>query len=189
MTMAAASTGLSAAGSLLQGVGGYKAGKFNAQQLEQAALQAERDGVAEVAAVRSSARAAIGQQVAAQFSNGFEGGSGSALDALTESQINAALDALTVRRQAQAKAQSLRAQGALARMQGRNALLQGMFGAGSTIIAQRADWAAARRGLTPASASMAPQARPSGGSQAPMSEGGAQGSAGIRWSPPATRGI
>ena len=93
----------------------------------------------------------MGDQVAAQFNNGFQGGSGSALDALRESKVNAALDALEIRRQAMGKAAALRASAKQAKTEGRFALLSGILQAGSTVQRQNADWADARRGQTPRS--------------------------------------
>ena len=136
-------------GPLAQGVGGYRAGNFNAAAREVDATNAERDGAAEEAQIRDSARMAIGQQLAAQGANGFQMGTGSALDALTQSQINATLDALTARRAAAAKATTLRVSGAIEKAKGRNALLEGLTGAASALAGYSSDWAAARSGVTP----------------------------------------
>jgi hypothetical protein len=98
---------------------------------------------------RQSARSSPGQ-----FSNGFEGGSGTALDALRESQVNAALDAMAVRRQGIGRSDALEAEGRQAQTEGRFALASGVLGAASPIGGMKSDWAQARSGQsTPAPSS------------------------------------
>jgi hypothetical protein len=86
---------MQAAGQIIGGVASYEAGKFNRATANTEAIEIERYGAQEELRVRDAARQAIGNQVAAQGANGFQQGTGSALDALQESQVNAALDALT----------------------------------------------------------------------------------------------
>ncbi|WP_339527799.1 hypothetical protein, partial [Pseudomonas sp. EL_65y_Pfl2_R96] len=64
-------------------------------------------------------------------------------------QINATLDALTIRRQAASRARGLRIQGAQAYSAGSNALVQGMFGA----AAHGVDWANSNKGQSGGGAS------------------------------------
>lgn len=135
-----------AVGSLVSGVASYETGKYNRAVSNTMATEAERDGAVSESRVRDAARMAIGQQVAAQGANGFQQGTGSAIDALTQSQINATLDALTIRRQAASKARGLRIQGAQAYSAGSNALVQGMFGAAAHGVQQSNDWAHAKAG-------------------------------------------
>lgn len=142
------SMGLQAAGGLVKGVAGYKAGRANKKAFYADAIEQEKAGNAQAIQVRDQARQVIGNQVAAQFSNGFQGGTGSALDALGESQINATLDMLQVRRDAASKAMSARAQGDQALQQGKFALLSGVIEAGSSISSGIHDWAAAKKGTT-----------------------------------------
>lgn len=137
---------LMAAGSIVKGVGGLKAGNANARALNREARGTELQGVAEEARVRDAARASMGEQIAAQFANGMQGGTGSALDALRESKVNAALDILEIRRQANARAMELRAQGRQQKRQGRFALIEGLIGAASAGYQANQDWADARRG-------------------------------------------
>lgn len=132
--------GAQAAGQLIGGVGAYEAGRFNQATARTEAIEVERAGAAEELRVREAARMAMGAQVAAQGANGFQQGTGSALDALTQSQVNATLDALNVRRAAAAQARSRRIAGSIAKAQGDNALVQGMLGAAATSI----DWAGQR---------------------------------------------
>ena len=112
--------------------------------------------MAEAARIRDAARMAMGEQVAAQGSNGFQQGTGSALDALAQSQVNAAFDALTVRQTAAARARARRIEGDIAYAAGSNALTQGMIGAASSVYEMKQDWASARAGST------APAERPRG---------------------------
>lgn len=138
-----------AVGKVVQGVGGLLQGNANARALKRQSREELIAGAEEESRVRDAARATMGDQVAAQFSNGFQGGTGSALDALRESKINATLDALAIRRTAMGKARSLMTQAKQAKTEGRFALLSGILQAGSTVNQQRTDWADARRGQTP----------------------------------------
>lgn len=140
--------GFQAAGKLIQGVAGYEAGRFNQAASRTEAIEIERAGAAEEARVREAARLQIGQQLAAQGGNGFAMGTGSALDALEQSQVNATLDALNVRREAAMRARAARVAGSIARAEGDNALVAGMFGAASGVSSMRSDWAAARSGTS-----------------------------------------
>lgn len=116
-------------GKIIEGTAAYDSGKYNQAASQNQAINAERDGTVVEGRVRDAARLAIGQQIGAQGADGFQMGTGSAIDALTQSQINATLDALTARRTAAAKAQGLRAQGDLAYTAGKNARVQGYLGA------------------------------------------------------------
>lgn len=137
------------AGNLVQGVAGYETGKFNRAMSETEAVEAERTGTVEEGRVRDAARMAIGAQLAAQGSNGFQMGTGSALDALQQSQINAALDGLTVRQNAAARARSARTEGKIAYAKGENDLVAAGFGAAAAAAQTRSDWASSRTGSTP----------------------------------------
>ena len=137
---------LMVAGAVVKGVGGLAAGAQNKRVLFEQARAEQMQGAAEELRIRDAARQAMGEQVAGQFSNGFEGGTGSALDALTQSQINATLDALTVRRDAASRAKSLRAQGRQAMTGAMFGAASDIIGAGSSVIGAKADWAAAKQG-------------------------------------------
>ena len=148
---------MQAGGQIVQGVGGLLAGNANSKALKKQSRETLASGVAEEARIREAARGTMGDQIAAQFSNGMMGGGGSALDALRESKINSTLDALEIRRQAIGKAQALNAQAKQAKTEGRFALASGILGAGSSIASGRADWADARRGQTSGGGSSAPK--------------------------------
>ncbi|WP_310532510.1 hypothetical protein [Novosphingobium sp.] len=142
---------LAIVGPIVQGVGGFVANRKNAANLEAQATEEVNAGENQAMRVRAQARHAIGGQIAAQFSNGFEGGTGSALDWLAESQVQATLDMLELRRQAGSKARSLKSQASQARTQGWFDLVGGLVGAGATAHQQQIDkqrvesnWAAPR---------------------------------------------
>lgn len=134
---------LAVAGPIIEGVGGFVASRKNAANLERQAVEEVNAGESQAMRVRAQARNAMGGQIAAQFSNGFEGGTGSALDFLAESQVQATLDMLELRRQAGSKARSLKSQASMARTQGWFDLVGGLIGAGSAAKGQSNDWAAA----------------------------------------------
>lgn len=135
-----------AAGSLIQGVGGAMAGRSNKKAAFAAADEDERASVEEQTEIRKNARRTIGSQLAAQWSNGMEGGSGTALDGLRESMLEAALDVVTVRRLGVSKAKALRAQGKAAEREGYFALASGVLGAASSAHSMKTDWAQANTG-------------------------------------------
>ena len=137
---------IAAAGALAQGVGGFMAGNADKAAAYGQAHEEELAAASQVRASREDARSRIGELLAAQNSNGLEGGSGTALDALRESQVNAALDAMELRRQGDLKARSLRTQGDSRQREGRFALLSGVLGAGSQYLGMKHDWAQARSG-------------------------------------------
>lgn len=137
---------LPAAGQLFQGIAGYSAGKRNAAALREQATMAIDTGVAQEARVRAAARAAVGDQIAGQWSNGFEGGTGSAIDAVRESMIQGAMDAMTVRRDAALRAQAYDAEAANAEAEGTNSLLSGLIGGAAKAWSAKNDWAVAHAG-------------------------------------------
>lgn len=135
-----------AAGSILQGIGGYQSGQYNKKVAKANARVAMLEGMEEASRIRAAGRMATGRQIAAQAESGFEVGTGSAWDTLLESQTNIELQAMDRFRQARATAAGFRAQGALAAQQGKNALIQGVFGAASSVISAKSDYAAAGGG-------------------------------------------
>ncbi len=133
---------LSIGGSLLKARAANKAGNAQQKVAYGQALEEETAGAAQELQIREAARKAIGAQAAAGSSNGFRGDTGSALDAITESQTNMVLDAMRVRREAASKARSLREQGNQARSAGRMSAIESLIGGASSVIGMRSDWAA-----------------------------------------------
>jgi hypothetical protein len=143
-------SGLGALGKVIQGIGASTAGSQSQKILDQEATQTQQAGVQQELQLRASARQAIGEQVAGQFSNGFLGGTGSALDLLHQSQVNAALDVMNLRQQYTSKAQALQFQGEQAEAAGRSQLIGSLFSAAGGLISKKEDWATSRMGLLPA---------------------------------------
>lgn len=136
---------LAIAGPIIKGVSGKIAGDKNAKRLRAQEREEQVTAVADRNRVREEVRSAIGMQVAAQVANGLEGGSGTALDALRQSQIEGALDVLEMRRQGELRARALRTAAKDAKRAGNMALIEGIVGAGSSVIKGRSDWAQERR--------------------------------------------
>lgn len=139
---------IGAASGVLQGVGGLLAGNANARAAREQAREEERAAAGQVRRVREDTRRGIGEQLAALGGGGFEGASsgGTALDLLRQSQVEAALDVLELRRQGALKARSLRREASLASREGKFALLGGFLGGASDFVRQRNDWAQAHGG-------------------------------------------
>lgn len=138
------SAGLLIAGTALKVHGQISAGVHNKRVAYARAQEEERAGSQKELQIRAVARKAIGEQVAAQASNGFLGDTGSALEALAESQINRESDVLNVRREAMGRAQSLRAEGDYAK---RTAFMDAagtIIGAAQQGYKMQSDWSAAK---------------------------------------------
>lgn len=144
--LAAALPFAAAAGSLIQGVGGVLAGRKNKKRAFAQAREETRAANEEESEVRKNARRAIGAQLAAQWGNGLEGGTGTALDALRESQVESALDAMAVRRQGRSRNAALREQGKAAEREGYFSGASALLGAASSFGGMKADWANAQAG-------------------------------------------
>lgn len=139
---------LAAAGPIVQGIGANAAGNHNRKVAYEQALEEERATNEEALLLRDEARRKIGEQLGAQWANGFTGDSGSALDAIRESQINAALDVMERRRQGAGRARSLREEGDQRRREGRFALASGILQGVGNAVSMGTDWAQARQGST-----------------------------------------
>lgn len=146
--LAAAAPFIAAGASIVKGVGGYMAGRANKKAADAQARSEINASTAQESQIRQQARAKMGQQIAGQWGNGLEGGTGSALDALAQSQIEAALDVMEVRKQGVSQYQALRAQGKQAARQGAFDLAGGLLGAASSVSGSQTDWAQARSGTT-----------------------------------------
>lgn len=143
---------LTIGGGLIKAAGQSNAGTQSRNVLYQQASEAEKVGSAEELRIREAAGKVIGQQRAAQAGNGFAGDSGSALDALRESQINLALDVLQLRRDAAARARSLREEGDMRRTEGRMGAVATLFESAAAAWQMKGDWAAARQAFGPSQA-------------------------------------
>lgn len=128
---------------IMAGEAATREGNFNQAIANRNAVEAERDGSAEVDRVRYAMRQQIGQQLVAQGGSGLEMGTGSAADAIAESQVNGVLDAMTLRRKAKAQGDAYRMQGAYAKMEAGDKSRGAYFGAAAATIKAAADYAAA----------------------------------------------
>jgi hypothetical protein len=137
---------IAAAGSLVQGAGGLMAGQHNSKALRAQGREELRAAGESERELRKDARRKIGAQLAAQWGNGMEGGTGTSLDALRESELEAVLDAREVRRQGTSRAASLRSQAKQEERQGYFAAAEGLLGAASGFGGMKNDWAQARVG-------------------------------------------
>lgn len=142
-----------AAASVVKGIGSYVASRRQSKALKGQATEEENAGAAQSLRIREQARRAIGDQLAGQSSNGFLGGTGTALDSILESQTNAALDAMMVQRDAATKARALRSEAKMRRTEGYMGLASGLVGAAGSIGAANDDWAQASRGSSSSSGS------------------------------------
>jgi len=140
------SAGMQIAGQVIGAIGTYRQGVWQKKQDYANALAVEQAGSAQEARVRDAAREATGNQIAGQFANGMQGGTGSAIDAVNQSLVNGALDALTIRQGAAAKADTLRTEGNVAKTTSVFNTMTALLGAGSSAVKMNSDWAAASRG-------------------------------------------
>lgn len=136
-------SGIAAGGALIKGIGGYEAGKFNAKVARYNQMIAASDNVAQQQQVRDAARAAMGDQIASQGASGLALGTGSALDALHQSAINAQLDAMELRRKGAIQKTDYDIQRFNAKAQGTAAFVGGIVDAASSAFSAGANYAAA----------------------------------------------
>jgi hypothetical protein len=134
-----AAAAVSAAGSLVSGVSQYGQAKSQAAYAKANADMAEEQGESEAALIREKARRLSGQNRAAIGASGVDI-SGSFLDALADSDIDAELDAQTALWNRKAEASNYRARAAQSRASGFGALISGGLGAGSEALTGYANW-------------------------------------------------
>lgn len=125
---------MKAIGHFAEGAAAYEAGKFNRKVFKMNARSALIDGAAEASRLRDTARLAMGRQIAGLAGSGFDGASGSALDAVRESAIESELEIMQTRRRSEAAAQGFRLQGQAAYAQGYNAQSAGVINGVNSMI-------------------------------------------------------
>lgn len=128
---------------MMQGSAYLKAGNYNQAVDNRSALNAETDASNAVGVSQDRTRAAIGAQLTAQGGSGFQMGTGTAADALAQSQVNGMLDALTIRRQGAAQAAAYQQQGVLAKMDASSKATASYFGAAQSLSDSATKMAAA----------------------------------------------
>lgn len=129
-----AAKALEMGGTLAKGVSGFMAGKANAKLLRAEARAAVRTGVAQDDDIRLEARRTAGEAIAGMGANGGGMGTGSALDALREIEVESGLDRLRVKADAHNKSASLNYQARLAKRQGAFELLGSALEAGASAL-------------------------------------------------------
>jgi hypothetical protein len=129
-----AAKALQMGGPLVKGVSGFMAGKANAKLMRAEARAAIRTGVAQDDDIRMEARRTAGEAIAGMGANGGGMGSGSALDALREIEVESGLDRLRVKADAHNKSAALNYQARLAKRQGAFELLGGIMDAGAAAV-------------------------------------------------------
>lgn len=126
--------GLQVASSVMQAGSQAKALNYNAGIDKINAQQALQDGASQTNSIMDQARATQGSALEATAVNGVQVGTGSALDALRQTAINAQFNALNARAQAQGKANAYMADAAAKKDQANTALFSGLLGAGAKAL-------------------------------------------------------
>ena len=109
------------------GINAQKTANYNAAVNEAQGVQATQTAAETETRQRNQFRYFQGSQIAAEGSNGFEVGSGSALDVMTDSAISAERDALDIRYRGASQTQALNTEAGFQRRQGRLALGTGII--------------------------------------------------------------
>jgi len=143
-----AAAAVSAAGSLVSGVSQYSQGKSEAAYASTNARLAAQQAQSQAQVIREKARRLSGQNHAAIGASGVDI-SGSFLDAIADSDIDAELDAQTALWNGKIDAMNQRARAKASKAAGRSALVGGIFGAGTSAVSGFGSWydASARQGI------------------------------------------
>lgn len=133
-TIGIITTIVSAASSIIGGFAAQSQADAQAGALRQQAKTEAQIANAEEERIRRANRADLGRQRAAIAQAGTGGFSGSALDVIRDSTVNAELDALAARFRGQSRSHALRTQAAFTEQEGKNALFGGFIGAGTSLL-------------------------------------------------------
>ena len=134
-----AAAAVQAVGSIASGISQQNEARRQAAYANANADLAEAQGASEAQAIREKARRLAGQNRAAIGASGVDI-SGSFLDALSDSDINAELDAQTALWNRKIEATNGRGQAKASSAAGSSALVGGFFGAGSAAISGYGNW-------------------------------------------------
>jgi hypothetical protein len=132
--MTAVSTVVSAGAQFMQGQSAARAASANAAMAEEEAQRARQTAAVEEQRNRDQSRRIISAQRAAYGASGVVSEEGSPLLALADSASEAELDALTIRYSGATQARRLQAQAASDRASASGARMQGLVGAGTTLL-------------------------------------------------------
>ena len=124
---------IQAVGSLVSGVSQYSQAKSQAAYARTNATLAEQQAQSQAQVIREKARRLSGQNRVAIGASGVDI-SGSFLDALADSDIDAELDARTALWNGKIEAMNQRGQARAAKARGESALVKGIFGAGTSAL-------------------------------------------------------
>jgi len=133
LVLIAGATALSAYGKVQEGQAAGNVADYNAGVARQNANLAASIGAARESAVRSQNRAALGTQASALSEAGI-GLEGSAADVMRQSTINAELDALNTRYEAQLQARNFDVQATQSDYEARQARYRGYVGGATSIL-------------------------------------------------------
>jgi hypothetical protein len=139
--IAAATAAVAAAGAAVQGYSSYQQAKSAAKVDEQNAQLAEQQGESEAAAIREKARRLSGANRSAIGASGVDI-SGSFLDALNDSDINAELDAQTAKWNRKVEGANYSSRAAQSRSAASGALVNAGVGAGTAALSGYGNWKA-----------------------------------------------
>lgn len=128
-----AAAGLSAVGSLFEGITANSAAKARARQLEMQAQQARQEGgvAAQMGIADDQRMQAHAATLAAANGGGFEG---SAMNVLNDLQQQSLFKAKSTVYRAQSQANNADYEASVARQEGKNALISGAIKAGSSLL-------------------------------------------------------
>lgn len=139
--MAALGLALKVGGKVGEGNAAAATGRINDRIAKRNAIGIERDAAMAEERSRAEVRRTLGTQLAAQGESGFQMGTGSALDALMESQVEGMLEQLTIRRRGAAQAVATRFGGTMARREGNQRAKAAYLSAASDLIGSQANYA------------------------------------------------
>lgn len=132
--MAPIAMGLQVGGQISQGISTRASANANAALADSEATAVRRDGVANISAARDEQRRLAGEAVAAMGGTGLAMGTGSLLDVLRDSAMEAELDLLQLRTNSEARARARELEAENYRQSGRMAMTQAMLGAASSVV-------------------------------------------------------
>ena len=137
-TVALIAGGIGAAGSLVSSFSQSAQADREAQIEDANAKIAEQQAQSDAAAIRYKAIRLHGQQQAAIGASGIA--PSGFIDALSDSDIEAELDAQTTLYNGRLQARNYRSQAAASRDSGRASIISGLFGAGTTALSAYGNW-------------------------------------------------
>lgn len=126
--------GLQVATGLTQAKSQHDGLEYNAGIDQINAQRSLADGAAQENDINARARAVAGDALAATAANGVQVGTGSALDALRQTAINAQFNVLNARAQAQGRANAYELDATAKKAQAKSALINGILGAGAKAL-------------------------------------------------------